>query len=190
MISFCLWGINVRIEFGFIAICALLSALGNADILAYGFLSMLLHEFAHIALMMIFSMKAESITFHSCGIRICPRQTLCSYRQELIMLLAGPLSNIAAWILLSRFSENSVFAQAQLIPGILNLLPCRFLDGGAALCAALSMTKIEFLSVEHILRFVFIITPAILILAGAFLGVTNFTYYALMFYLLLSEFFR
>ena len=190
MISFRFWGICIHVEFGFIAVCALLSAVGNANILAYGFFAVILHEFTHLAVMTLFDMKAESITFHSCGIRICPRKTLCSYRQELIMLLAGPFANIAAWALISYFSENNALAQAQLIPGILNLLPCRFLDGGAALCAALAMTKIEFSLGERILRSVFIFKPIVLIVFGFFFGITNFTYYALMCYLLFAEFFR
>lgn len=190
MISFRLWGTGIHVEFGFIAVCALLSAVGDANILAYGFFAVILHEFAHLIVMMLLAMKAESIILHSCGIRICPKQTLCSYRQELIMLLAGPFANIAAWAAILYFSGNNALAQAQLIPGILNLLPCRFLDGGAALCAALSMTKIEFSSGERILRSVFIITPIFLIMLGFFFGMTNFTYYALMCYLLFSEFFR
>lgn len=191
MISFRLWGTVVHVEFGFIAVCALLSVMENADILAYGFFAVLLHESAHLIVMVFLNMKVEIITFHSCGIRICPKQTLYSYKKEIIMLLAGPFVNIIAWAVISYFSENNTLAQAQLIPGILNLLPCRFLDGGGVLCSAVSMTKIEFSIAERILRIIFILTPIVLVIIAAFcFRITNFTYYALMCYLLFSEFFR
>lgn len=183
-------GTEVRVEFGFIAVCALLSAMENGRVLLYGFLAVILHEAAHLAAMALLGMRAGSITFHACGIRICPDHRLCSYGRELVMLLAGPFANIAAWAAVSYFSGNMLIAQAQLITGLLNLLPCRRLDGGAALCCILSMTSLGFNTGERLIRIIFIITPIVLLAAGYFGDITNFTYYALALYLLFSEFFR
>ncbi|MGN0584421.1 MAG: hypothetical protein ACI4JD_03095 [Ruminococcus sp.] len=190
MICFSIAGTRICIEFGFIAVCALLSAMESGNVFAYGLSAVILHEFAHLFVMTVLDIKPRSLTFHFCGIRICPEHRLCSYGRELAMLLAGPFANIAAWAVLSCFSIGAEHEQIQLITGIVNLLPCRRLDGGAALSCILSMTGIRFCTAERILRFVFIIAPVLLFVSGIFAGITNFTYYALALYLLFSEIFR
>ncbi|MGN0629797.1 MAG: hypothetical protein ACI4JN_00580 [Ruminococcus sp.] len=181
---------EIRVEFGFLAVCALLSAMGDESVLLYGFAAVILHETAHLAAMFLLGMKADSVIFHACGIRICPENRLCSYGRELAVLIAGPFANIAAWGAVSYFHGNMLFAQSQLALGILNILPCRRLDGGSALCCLLSMTNISMGTSERLLRIIFILTPMILLGAGYFGGITNFTYYALALYLLFSEIFR
>lgn len=192
MICFCLRNVKIFVEFSFIAVCAVLSSVGDADILMYGFLAVILHEMAHLTAMVILGMKLKSITFYGCGIRICPEQVLCSYWREVIVLLSGPLANILAYIII-RFitgDYSSDLANAQLVLGILNLLPCRRLDGGAAICCIISMSEVCISRAESILKFVFMFTPLILMTAGFFAGISNFTYYVLMCYLLLSEIFQ
>lgn len=181
---------EIRVEFGFLAVCALLSAMGDESVLLYGFMAVILHESAHLAAMFLLGMKADSVIFHACGIRIRPENRLCSYGRELIMMLAGPLSNIMVWAAVSYFHGNILFAQAHLALGVLNILPCRRLDGGSALCCILSMTNISVGAGERLMRIIFILTPMILLVAGYFGGITNFTYYALTLYLLFSEIFR
>lgn len=190
MIVFRIAGTEIRVEFGFFAVCALLSALGDESALLYGFMAVIFHETAHLAAMFFLRIKADAIVFHACGIRIIPKSGLSGYGRDLAMLLAGPFANIILWAAVSYFHGNVLFAQAQLVLGVLNLLPCRRLDGGAALCCIMSMTNISFSTGERILRTVFIITPILLTVAGYFADITNFTYYALVFYLLFSEFYR
>ena len=192
MIFFCLGKVKIFVEFSFIAVCAVLSAIGDLNILMYGFLAVMLHEMAHLISMVILGMKLKSITFHGCGIRICPEQALFSYWREFIILLSGPVANIIAYIIIRFFSCDCdpELANAQLVLGILNLLPCRRLDGGAAICCIISMSKACDSKVESILKFIFIFTPVVLIIIGFFIGISNFTYYVLMCYLLLSEFFK
>lgn len=192
MIFFCLGKVKIFVEFSFIAVCAVLSAIGDLNILMYGFLAVMLHEMAHLISMVILGMKLKSITFHGCGIRICPEQALFSYWREFIILLSGPVANIIAYIIIRLFSGNCdpELSNAQLVLGILNLLPCRRLDGGAAICCIISMSKACDSKVESILKFIFIFTPVVLIIIGFFAGISNFTYYVLMCYLLLSEFFK
>lgn len=189
MICFPIAGTKIQVEFSFIAVCALLSAMGNTEIFICGFIAAALHELSHLTVMTFFHMKTESIIFHGCGIRICPKQVLCSYEQELIMLLAGPFANIAAWALMTIISCSTSAAQAQLMIGLINLLPCRKLDGGGALCCAFSMTRLGFFTAERILRSIFIFTPIFMIFIGFLCNITNFTYYMLLVYLLLSEIF-
>lgn len=190
MICFFIAGTRICIEFGFIAVCALLSAMENGYIFACGILAVIFHESAHLFVMTVLNIKPRSITFHFCGIRICPEHRLCSYGKELAVLLAGPFANIAAWAVLSCFSAYTENEQIQLITGIVNLLPCRRLDGGGALSCILSMTRLRLCTAERIQRTVFIITPVLLFVSGIFAGITNFTYYALAIYLLFSEIFR
>lgn len=192
MIFFCLGNVKIFVEFSFIAVCAVLSAVGDLNILMYGFFAVILHEMAHLMSMVILGMKLKSITFHGCGIRICPEQALFSYWREIIILLSGPLANILAYVIIRLFTGdcNLELANAQLVLGVLNLFPCRRLDGGAAICCIISMSEVCALKAEIILKFIFIFTPVILITIGFFIGISNFTYYVLMCYLLLSEIFQ
>lgn len=189
MIRFYIAGTEICIEFGFVAVCALLSAWEEGSILLCGFSAVIVHELAHLIMMRVLSVNARKVTFHSCGIRISA-DMMCSYSREIAVLLAGPLVNITLWLFLSGFTGNTAAAQAQLICGFLNLMPSRFLDGGAALCAAVRMKGAGADTGFRLLKIIFTAVPLVLMAAGFFAGITNFTYYALMSYLLFSEILR
>lgn len=58
-----------------------------------------------------------------------------SYGAELLSAAAGPLVNLLLWVVLSLTGrdELSLFAGAQMVLGVLNLLPVRPMDGGRIL---------------------------------------------------------
>ena len=61
-----------------------------------------------------------------------------SYGAELLSAAAGPLMNLLLWVLLSLTGreELTLFAGAQMVLGVLNLLPVRPMDGGRILWLA------------------------------------------------------
>lgn len=190
MICFRLCGILLRFEFGFFAVFGLLSAMSIGSSLHASVCAAFLHEGAHLLVMRIFRLKLHSVTFCGCGIRIRAAHILCDYRQELLVLLAGPVSNLLAWGLLSRFGGSEPLMAANLVLGLVNLLPCRNLDGGAALRCVFSLTRQEPWLSEQIVSWIACVILLLLILIAWILGVRNFTYYALCIYLFFAEIFR
>ena len=188
MITFRVNGTDIRIEFSFLAVWALLLSIRDSGGLEYSLYAVLVHETAHILVMAAFHIGLREITFHGCGIRIRPQTTLASYSRELAVLMAGPLANITMWLILHAAGPEQA-AGAQLILGVFNLLPCSRLDGGAVLSCILAASGLAHCGAERILRFTAVITVLAAAAAGLMLGVKNFTYYALMLYLFFSEIF-
>ncbi len=191
MISLRLQGISLRFDFSFFTVLALLCTLGNASVLTASLGAIALHECAHLFIMLLLRQHVKSMTFYGCGIRICPSGILCSYRKELLILLAGPFANLSAWCILwmCGCAETS-FALASLALGIFNLLPCRHLDGGAALRCLLCLMPWERLYAERAASIF-----ACIVLVGAMAtawvaGVQNFTYHVLCVYLFAAEILR
>lgn len=185
MILFRICGVRICIEFGCIAVWAFLLSTGNSKGTLYSLYAVLIHELAHLIVMQLTGTGLRSITFHGCGIRISPDTRLTGYGRELIVLVAGPLANIIMWLVF----PSTGFGQAQLILGIMNLLPCRKLDGGAILECILSMTCLSLEAARFILKLTALLTLTIAAAAGAAMDIRNFTYYALLLYLFFSEIF-
>lgn len=104
----------------------------------------LLHECGHLAAMLWFDCKPQEIRFAAFGMEIRRAAGIrMSYRQEMLVLLAGPAINL---ILAVIFTLGGVFFQAglpdtavvNLILGAFNLLPVSGTDGGQALYCALA----------------------------------------------------
>lgn len=185
MILFRVCGVRVCIEFGCIAVWALVLSAGSSSGILYSLYAVMVHELAHLLVMRVFRIGLREVTFHGCGIRISPDTRLTGYGRELIVLAAGPAANIIMWLVF----RSSGFGQAQLILGIMNLLPCRRLDGGAMLECILSMTRLRHEIIRSTLKALALLTIIAAVFAGVLLDIRNFTYYALLLYLFFSEIF-
>ena len=63
-----------------------------------------------------------------------------SYRNNVLISLAGPFANLFSFVLMLLFSRQShIFAQASFTLGIFHCLPIEPLDGGLALRALLNV---------------------------------------------------
>ena len=190
MICFRLFGISLYFEFGFFAVFGLLCTLStDADALRASVWAVFLHEGAHFAIMAATKQRVHSITFYGCGIRIRPAHVLCDYRRELAVLLAGPLSNLLAWGIIRSFGGDELLADAQLVLGLVNLLPCRHLDGGAALRCLFNLTPWALSLSERMISVIACMVLLGMLLAGVLLDIRNFTYYVLCLYLFFAEIF-
>ncbi len=110
-------------------------------LLAALLLAALLHELAHYAVLRLFGVRTARFTVTGLGATLCvPELHRLSYGAELLSAAAGPLMNLLLWVVLSLTGrdELTLFAGAQMVLGILNLLPVRPMDGGRILWLAVS----------------------------------------------------
>lgn len=103
-----------------------------------------LHELGHILAAKICKIELTSLSLDLFGARIDTGMRLCSYRDEIILCLSGPLVNILFSVVAFSIShyvfENEYivfFAAASLALGALNLLPIKSFDGGRILTCLL-----------------------------------------------------
>ena len=99
----------------------------------------LLHELAHYAVLHLCGVRTARFTLTGLGASLyVPELHRLSYGAELLSAAAGPLMNLLLWVLLSLTGreELTLFAGAQMVLGVLNLLPVRPMDGGRILWLA------------------------------------------------------
>lgn len=99
----------------------------------------LLHELAHYAVLRLCGVRTARFTLTGLGASLyVPELRRLSYGAELLSAAAGPLMNLLLWVLLSLTGreELTLFAGAQMVLGVLNLLPVRPMDGGRILWLA------------------------------------------------------
>lgn len=99
----------------------------------------LLHELAHYTVLRLCGVRAARFTLTGLGASLyVPELHRLSYGAELLSAAAGPLMNLLLWVLLSLTGreELTLFAGAQMVLGVLNLLPVRPMDGGRILWLA------------------------------------------------------
>ena len=88
----------------------------------------LLHELAHYAVLRLCGVRTARFTLTGLGASLyVPELHRLSYGAELLSAAAGPLMNLLLWVLLSLTGreELTLFAGAQMVLGVLNLLPVR-----------------------------------------------------------------
>lgn len=102
-----------------------------------------LHELGHIVAARICRIELGELRLGIFGASLSSRVMLCSYKKEIALCLAGPLTNLmsvlAAYPFLSAENKfGSLFIGASLFLGCLNLLPIYEFDGGRILFCILT----------------------------------------------------
>lgn len=119
-----------------VLLLAVFAAVSSPLLLAALLLAALCHELGHYALLRAFGAEVNTVYISAFGaeLRLSDRPCL-SYGQEMLTVVAGPAANLLFSAGLSWCGTQKpilfVFAGAQLVLAIFNLLPVRPLDGGA-----------------------------------------------------------
>ena len=121
---------------------------GRAGAVGVLFVSALLHECAHLALLISYGETDLTLTLRPGGASIeNAALSAMPYKKLLVCALAGPAVNLllaAALFCCERRCPGPFFGQAarvNLLLGGLNLLPLSFLDGGRALDCVLALKR-------------------------------------------------
>ena len=126
-----------RVSPGFLVTLGLSVLLGAASALPAVLAAALCHEAGHLLALWAYHVPVESVTVGSMGAVIrAPRQDRLSYGRDLLSTLAGVAVNFALALLSARAWGMYLFAGANAVLGLYNLLPIQGLDGGRALYLA------------------------------------------------------
>lgn len=193
MIIVHLWNIEIRLSLLFPAMLVVLLALDTSGMAAWCVAASAMHEAGHFLALLAVHNKPAQICVGIFGIRVTQNNhTPLSYRQNVLVSLAGPAVNLLSFAILLASGGWSVPTSVHLVMGLLNLLPVEPLDGGQALFCCLAQQ----LEQDKADRIVFGVSIAT-ILPLAVLGFTvliysgyNFTLLALCLYLCLLLLFK
>jgi len=133
MFSIKLFNTKIEFCFSFFAVIALVSLFDGTSYILLGLLCCLLHELGHISAMCIFNVPPRKIQFYGAGIKITVNEKMTSLKKELIIELAGCITNVLIFFILYFFAQSftvKIFATMNLIIGLFNLLPFKYFDGG------------------------------------------------------------
>ena len=115
-----------RVKFG-LGGMLMLSAMAISDnvwVIVIYLAAALFHELGHLAAARLLCIPVKEIRFEFSGVRICTDTGLTSYRQEILLSLAGPLVNL----ILAALSFFAVGAERSF--GTLLSLGMELLSGG------------------------------------------------------------
>lgn len=122
-------------SFSFFALMFVLFTFGGDDrALLTALVCCAAHEVGHLAAMLVFKQKPQSVIAYAGGIKITPSCTPLTDRWcDIIVLLSGCGANfLLAAVEFFRAGLDS-FAEINLLLAAFNLLPFRYFDGGRAL---------------------------------------------------------
>lgn len=130
----------MRISGGFWLLIAWFGVVNGGDLLGMVLFAATIHELGHYAVLRLCGVRVTGLRLSVFGAVMDTDSARLSYGRELAAVLAGPAANFL-WAFALAAMQRPVWyapAGAQLALGLFNLLPVRPLDGGRALCLALS----------------------------------------------------
>ena len=158
---------KLRITPGVLVLLAVSCLAGAGEVLPLVFLAAFLHELAHIAALAFAGSNVEGIYLTAFGAEIQADTRFLPYGKDILCTLAGPFANIFLGVILSRVSADYLFAGANLLQGIFNLLPLAGMDGARALHLAISWA-VDPPAADRICRGVEIVCSAALLLISVY----------------------
>ncbi len=163
---FSVLGIEIKVEFLFTAVVALLCLIDKQGIMWISFCAVILHEVGHIVAMLLLKIRIRRIRLACCGVLIDGDSTLY-WHKRLIIAASGPIMNIIIYLLMLQTD----FGLISLVTGLFNLIPVSSTDGGDILrlvCNRLISEKIS-----NVLFFVIsLLFSSTMLVMGIMLAVT------------------
>ncbi len=126
---------EITLSFTFFAVFLILMCVGELKICLYSLIASLIHEIIHIIFICIFTGGISKIILSGFGANIVRNDNnLLSDFKESIISFSAPVFNIIVGLFFFLFyNKLTIFAEVNLIIGILNLLPYYNFDGGRGL---------------------------------------------------------
>ncbi len=168
--------VRIKISFLFFAMLTMLFVVDKKGIALITVVCVALHELGHIASLCLFGSQPDGIVFGIFGIRIQQNRYILSEFRQTVVVLCGPLVNLAlfaVFLLANIIFQKQILlliSAVNLVMGVFNLLPIMPLDGGRILLSVLSFFFAE-KTVRRIMRVICIVLLFALISAGVFLAV-------------------
>lgn len=197
MIEISLKNVKIIVEFGFLAMAALvfIFASSHSNLFMLAVASCAVHEIGHMFFMLILGEKLSLIRFHAAGIQIkACRNTLRPYFHDAAIILGGPTFNLIT--ALALYSVNplithlQVFASMNLILGLFNLMPFSNFDGGTFILSVAEYLNADISKTKKILRFVNCLITVSIFMLMLTNGFYNITLFITLIYLAFAEIIR
>ena len=165
---------ELRVTSGAAVLLVLALLWGAGPVMPHVLVAALCHEAGHLAVLRWFRVPVEAIVVTPMGAVIsAPLQEQLSYPRELLAVLAGAAVNLLLAVVFARVSGDYLFAGANFLLGVYNLLPIRGLDGGRALYL-LAAWRSEPFAAQRLAAVVNAVTLAVLLgLSAALLWFTG-----------------
>ena len=123
---------------GFVLLAAWFALVNGGRTLALVLSAAAVHELGHWLVLRRLRAEVYSFRLTALGAELSADSGRLSYAGELAAVLAGPGANLAAALALTLLGRWPAAIGANLVLACFNLLPIRLLDGGRAVCLAVS----------------------------------------------------
>lgn len=122
---------------------------GAFDTFCYYFVALWIHEISHYLVAKKLGYMLNNLDFLPYGARLRGNTNYKKSSHEIIVSVAGPISNIIValfiiamwWVFPITYAYTNIFVEANLYIGIFNLIPIFPLDGGQVLLASIPKSK-------------------------------------------------
>ena len=142
MLEWRLGGVRCRVSLLFPALVTALLLIQPDGLAVSCLLASLIHEGGHLLVMLTLGVPPCACTLGAFGMRMNIDNQLVNYKKNLLISLAGPLTNgVVAVILFWLHAYDA--AMVHLVLAALNLLPAAALDGGEILRCGLCLLGLD-----------------------------------------------
>lgn len=163
---------KLRITGGFFCLITVSLLAGAGEVLPLVFLAAFLHEMGHIVALRAARIGVEEICLTAFGAEIRADTRFLPYWKDILCTLAGPWTNIFVGLLFARVSGDYLFAGANLLQGVFNLLPLAGLDGMRAMHLAISW-GVDPITADRVCRSVEIVCSSVLLAVSVYFMVAH-----------------
>lgn len=116
---------SIKIHFYLFMFIAYLFLIGKLEIFLIFYISVLIHEIAHVIVALILKVNVTELILLPFGVCATYSENI-SPRKEIIISFAGPIMSL----IMAIFSKDNLISNVNFIIMILNLIPIYPLDGG------------------------------------------------------------